>query len=86
MIAAKEQSMVSGSSSSALRRAVLIAFVFVTGSLTSGCLAAAAVGAAGAVVGTAAEVTIRTTGAVVEETVEVVTPGDDDDEDEDEDR
>lgn len=69
---------------SPVRRFVGLLVLVAAGAMTSGCLAAAAVGAAGAVVGTAAEVTIRTTGAVVEETVEVITPGDDD-EDEDED-
>jgi hypothetical protein len=45
-------------------------------------MAAAAVGAAGAVVGTAA----KTTGAVIGAGVDAVTPGDDDDDDDDEDR
>lgn len=64
-----------------MKKAIGISIVVLASSLTSGCLAAAAVGAAGAVVGTAAEVAVRTTGAVIEEGVEVVTPGEDDEED-----
>jgi hypothetical protein len=64
-----------------MRKVLLLSMVLAGSSLTSGCLAVAAVGAAGAVVGTAAEVTIRTTGAVIGTGVDIVTPGDDDDDD-----
>lgn len=70
-----------------LSRCLLHALALIaSATLTSGCLAAAAVGAAGAVVGTAAEVTIRATGDILEGAVKVVTPGDEDEEEDEEDR
>jgi hypothetical protein len=63
-----------------MRKTLTLIGMLTAASLLSGCLAAAAVGAAGAVVGTAAGVAVRTTGAVIEEGVDIVTPGDSDDE------
>lgn len=54
--------------------------------LLSGCLAGAAIGAAGAVVGTTAKVAVGTAGAVIETGVDVVTPDGDEDEDKKEDK
>jgi hypothetical protein len=62
-----------------MRRLALPLLLLVTTPALSGCLAAAAVGAVGTVVGTTAKVAVKTTGAVVD----VVTPGDDDDDDKD---
>jgi hypothetical protein len=61
-----------------MRTAILI---LIAPLLLSGCLAGAAIGAAGAVVGTTAKVAVGTVGAVVETGVDIVTPdGDDEDE------
>lgn len=57
-----------------MRRVTALAVLSLAPLLLSGCLAAAAVGVAGAVVGTTAKVAVKTTGAVID----VVTPGDDD--------
>jgi hypothetical protein len=59
---------------------IRIVFVGLAAALLSSCLAAAAIGTAGAVVGTAASVTVKTAGAVAETAVDVVTPDGDDDE------
>ena len=48
-----------------MRKLTLTAFVVLATPFLSGCLAATAVGAAGAVVGTTAKVAVKTTGAVV---------------------
>jgi hypothetical protein len=52
----------------------VIAFVLLSSVALSGCLAGAAIGAAGAVVGTTANVAVKTTGAVIG----AVTPDGDD--------
>lgn len=62
-----------------MRTPLRLLVLCLTAATLSGCLAAAAVGAAGAVAGAA----IKTTGAVVGAGVDVVTPGDDEDSDED---
>ena len=48
-----------------MRKFPAIALIILAAPMMSGCLAATAVGAAGAVVGTTAKVAVKTTGAVV---------------------
>jgi hypothetical protein len=48
-----------------MRKLTLTVFVLLATPLLSSCLAAAAIGTAGAVVGTTAKVAVKTTGAVV---------------------
>lgn len=59
-----------------MKRATTIALACLSALTLSGCVTAAVVGTAGAVVGTTAKVAVKTTGAVVGTAVDVVTPGD----------
>lgn len=65
-----------------MRRLAPALLILLAAPALSGCLAAAAVGTVGAVVGTTASVAVKTTGAVVDAAI----PDDDDDKKKDDDR